>query len=94
MLHKGLVVVTGPTGSGKSTTLAAMIDYTNKNRRDHIITVEDPIDSCMKQKLPREPPRGGLHTKSFASALRGALREDPDVILIGEMATWRPSSWR
>lgn len=86
MLKKGLVLVTGPTGSGKSTTLAAMIDYANKNRRDHIITVEDPIEfvhesqSCMVNH--REV---GLHTVSFASALKGALREDPDIILVGEM---------
>src|SRR5437763_12503145 len=86
MLHRGLVVVTGPTGSGKSTTLAAMVDYANKNRRDHIITVEDPIEfvheshSCLVNH--REV---GMHTKSFAAALRGALREDPDIILVGEM---------
>lgn len=86
MLKKGLVLVTGPTGSGKSTTLAAMLDYANKNRRDHIITVEDPIEfvhesqGCMVNH--REV---GLHTASFASALKGALREDPDIILVGEM---------
>ena len=86
MLKKGLVLVTGPTGSGKSTTLAAMIDHANKNRRDHIITVEDPIEfvheshGCMVNH--REV---GLHTESFAAALKGALREDPDIILVGEM---------
>ena len=86
MLKKGLVLVTGPTGSGKSTTLAAMIDHANKNRRDHIITVEDPIEfvhesqGCMVNH--REV---GLHTQSFGAALRGALREDPDIILVGEM---------
>src|SRR5213082_1552843 len=86
MLQRGLVVVTGPTGSGKSTTLATMIDYINKNRRDHIITVEDQIEfvhesaNCLVNH--REV---GIHTRSFASALRGALREDPDVILVGEM---------
>lgn len=86
MLHKGLVLVTGPTGSGKSTTLAAMIDYANRNRRDHIITIEDPIEfvhpsiNCLVNQ--REV---GVHTKSFAAALRGALREDPDIILVGEM---------
>lgn len=86
MLRKGLVLVTGPTGSGKSTTLAAMIDYANIHRQDHIITVEDPIEfvhrsqSCLVQH--REV---GIHTKSFATALRGALREDPDIILVGEM---------
>ena len=86
MLHKGLVVVTGPTGSGKSRTLAAMLDYCNKNRKDHIITMEDPIEfvhgsrNCLVNH--REV---GVHTKSFATGLRGALREDPDIILIGEM---------
>jgi twitching motility protein PilT len=86
MLHKGLVLVTGPTGSGKSTTLAAIIDYANTHRKDHIITVEDPIEfvhqshGCIVNH--REV---GLHTKSFATALRGALREDPDIILVGEM---------
>ena len=86
MLQKGLVLVTGPTGSGKSTTLAAIIDYANTHRKDHIITVEDPIEfvhqshGCIVNH--REV---GLHTKSFATALRGALREDPDIILVGEM---------
>ena len=86
MLEKGLVLVTGPTGSGKSTTLAAMIDYCNKNRRDHIVTIEDPIEfkhsriNCIVNH--REV---GMHTRSFATALRGALREDPDIIMIGEM---------
>ena len=86
MLPKGLVLVTGPTGSGKSTTLAAIIDHANKNRKDHIITVEDPIEfvhesqSCLVNH--REV---GTHTKSFSAALRGALREDPDIILVGEM---------
>jgi twitching motility protein PilT len=86
MLKKGLVLVTGPTGSGKSTTLAAMIDYANKNRKDHIITVEDPIEFVHESKNSLINHREvGVHTKSFASALRGALREDPDVILVGEM---------
>src|SRR6187399_3312962 len=86
MLHKGLVVVTGPTGSGKSTTLAAMVDYANKNRRDHILTVEDPIEFVHESKNCLVNHREvGLHTKSFASALKGALREDPDIILVGEM---------
>ncbi len=86
MLAKGLVLVTGPTGSGKSTTLAAIIDYANRNRRDHIITIEDPIEfkhqriNCLISH--REV---GPHTKSFSSALRGALREDPDIIMVGEM---------
>src|ERR1700727_1202439 len=86
MLHKGLVVVTGPTGSGKSTTLAAMVDYANKNRRDHIITVEDPIEFVHESKNCLVNHREvGVHTKSFASALRGALREDPDIVLVGEL---------
>jgi len=86
MLQKGLVVVTGPTGSGKSTTLAAMVDYCNKNRRDHIITVEDPIEFVHESKNCLVNHREvGVHTKSFAAALRGALREDPDIILVGEM---------
>ena len=85
-LHKGLVVVTGPTGSGKSTTLAAMLDYCNKNRKDHIITMEDPIEFVHESKNCLVHHREvGLHTKSFASGLRGALREDPDIVLIGEM---------
>jgi twitching motility protein PilT len=86
MLHRGLVVVTGPTGSGKSTTLAAMMDYANKNRKEHIITIEDPIEFVHESKSCLVNHREvGVHTKSFASALRGSLREDPDIILIGEM---------
>jgi twitching motility protein PilT len=86
MLHKGLVIVTGPTGSGKSTTLATMLDYANKNRRDHIITMEDPIEFVHESKNCLVNQREvGLHTKSFASGLKGALREDPDIVLIGEM---------
>src|SRR5882762_8388170 len=86
MLQKGLIVVTGPTGSGKSTTLAAMVDYANKNRREHIITVEDPIEFVHESKNSLINHREvGVHTQSFASALRGALREDPDIILVGEM---------
>jgi twitching motility protein PilT len=86
MLHKGLVVVTGPTGSGKSTTLAAIVDYANKNRRDHIITVEDPIEFVHESKGCLINHREvGLHTRSFAAALRGALREDPDIVLVGEL---------
>ncbi|MDF0532796.1 type IV pilus twitching motility protein PilT [Shewanella yunxiaonensis] len=83
---RGLVLVTGPTGSGKSTTLAAMIDYVNNNRHDHILTIEDPIEFVHQTKNclinQREVHR---HTLSFAAALRSALREDPDVILVGEM---------
>ena len=86
MLHKGLVVITGPTGSGKSTTLAAMLDYCNKNRKDHIITMEDPIEFVHESKNCLVNHREvGVHTKTFASGLRGAMREDPDIILIGEM---------
>jgi len=86
MLHKGLVVVTGPTGSGKSTTLAAIVDYANKNRKDHIITIEDPIEFVHESKNCLVNHREvGLHTKSFSTALRGALREDPDIILVGEL---------
>src|SRR5437899_4688243 len=86
MLHKGLILVTGPTGSGKSTTLAAMLDHANKHRKDHIITVEDPIEFVhQSQGCIVNHREVGLHTKSFSTALRGALREDPDIILVGEM---------
>ena len=85
-LEKGLVVVTGPTGSGKSTTLAAMIDLINKSRSDHVITIEDPVE------FVHEPQRCLInqreihsHTESFSAALRAALREDPDIVLVGEM---------
>lgn len=85
-LSKGLVVVTGPTGSGKSTTLAAIVDHVNKNRDDHIITIEDPVEfvhqniNCLVNQ--REVH---VHTNSFSRALRAALREDPDIVLVGEM---------
>lgn len=85
-LSRGLVLVTGPTGSGKSTTLAAIVDFINKNRKDHILTIEDPVEfvhqnhGCLVNQ--REI---GNHTASFTTALRAALREDPDVILVGEM---------
>ncbi|MBF0456611.1 MAG: type IV pilus twitching motility protein PilT [Nitrospirae bacterium] len=86
LLQKGLVLVTGPTGSGKSTTLAAIIDYANKVRKDHILTIEDPIEFVHKsQSCIVNHREVGLHTKSFGAALRGALREDPDIILVGEM---------
>jgi twitching motility protein PilT len=85
-LPKGLVLVTGPTGSGKSTTLAAIIDEANKIRKDHIITVEDPIEFVHEsQNCIINHREVGTHTKSFSAALRGALREDPDIILVGEM---------
>ena len=86
MLPKGLVLVTGPTGSGKSTTLAAIIDYANRNRQDHILTIEDPIEFVHESRGCLVNQREvGVHTKSFAAALRSALREDPDIILVGEM---------
>ncbi|MGD8955542.1 MAG: type IV pilus twitching motility protein PilT, partial [Desulfobacterales bacterium] len=85
-LPRGLVLVTGPTGSGKSTTLASIIDVANRNRKDHIITVEDPIEFVhQSQGCIVNHREVGIHTRSFASALRGALREDPDIILVGEM---------
>ncbi len=85
-LHKGLVLVTGPTGSGKSTTLAAIIDEANKTRNDHILTIEDPVEFVHKSDRALVNHREvGSHTRSFASALRAALREDPDVILVGEL---------
>jgi twitching motility protein PilT len=85
-LKKGLVVVTGPTGSGKSTTLAAMIDHINKTQKEHILTVEDPIEFVhVSQGCLINQREVGRHTKSFASALRAALREDPDILLVGEM---------
>ncbi len=86
MLHKGMILVTGPTGSGKSTTLAAMIDYVNRNKKSHILTVEDPVEFVHKsQSCVVNHREVGLHTQSFKAALRGALREDPDIILVGEM---------
>jgi twitching motility protein PilT len=85
-LNKGLVLVTGPTGSGKSTTLAAMIDLINATRPEHILTIEDPIEFVHANKKALVNQREvGPHTESFAAALKAALREDPDVILVGEM---------
>jgi len=86
MRERGLVLVTGPTGSGKSTTLAAMIDYVNENRNGHIITIEDPIEFVHESKKCLVQQREvGTHTESFAAALRSALREDPDILLVGEL---------
>jgi twitching motility protein PilT len=84
--HNGLILVTGAVGSGKSTTLAAMVDYINEQRSDHIITLEDPIEYVLPSKNCHVTQREvHTHTRSFAAALRGALREDPDVIMVGEM---------
>jgi len=85
-LPRGLILVTGPTGSGKSTTLAAIVDVANRARKDHIITVEDPIEFVhQSQGCIVNHREVGIHTESFSAALRGALREDPDIILVGEM---------
>ncbi|NRA36598.1 MAG: PilT/PilU family type 4a pilus ATPase, partial [Planctomycetes bacterium] len=85
-LRKGLILVTGATGSGKSTTLAAMIDYINVNRREHIVTIEDPIEFVHRNKSCLINQREvGSDTKGFNQALRRVLRQDPDVVLIGEM---------
>ena len=85
-LDKGMVLVTGPTGSGKSTTLAAMVDLINKSRTDHIITIEDPVEFVHEpQKCLVNQREVYSHTKSFSSALKAALREDPDIVLVGEM---------
>lgn len=84
--HKGLVLVTGPTGSGKSTTMAAMVDYINKEHPKHIITIEDPIEFVHKSHRSLVKQREvGINTRQFDNALKAALREDPDIILIGEM---------
>jgi len=85
-LPRGLVLVTGPTGCGKSTTLAAIINEANRLRKDHIITIEDPIEFVHQSENCIVNQREvGIHTRTFSSALRGALREDPDIILVGEM---------
>ncbi|GAL92548.1 twitching motility protein PilT [Microcystis aeruginosa NIES-44] len=85
-VHKGLILITGPTGSGKSTTLAAMIDYINKEHAKHIITIEDPIEFVHQSRRSLIKQREvGIHTHEFDNALKASLREDPDIILVGEM---------
>ncbi|MFB6374029.1 MAG: type IV pilus twitching motility protein PilT, partial [Bradymonadaceae bacterium] len=85
-LNKGFVLVTGPTGSGKSTTLAALIDYINRQRTSHIITIEDPIEFVHENKNCLINQREvGVHTMGFNNAIRAALREDPDIVLVGEL---------
>src|SRR5207302_10910726 len=84
--HNGLVLVTGSVGSGKSTTLASLVEEVNRSRHDHIITLEDPIEYVIQASGCHVTQREvHTHTRSFAAALRGALREDPDVIMVGEM---------
>ena len=84
--HRGLVLVTGPTGSGKTTTLAAMVDYINISRECHIVTIEDPIEVLHRDKMSSINQREvGFDTNSFATAMRAAMRQDPDVIFVGEM---------
>ena len=91
--NKGLILVTGPTGSGKSTTLAAMVDQVNNERQDHILTIEDPIEFVHQHKSCIVNQREiGPNTKSFSAALRSALREDPDIILVGEMRDYETIS--
>lgn len=90
-LGKGLVLVTGPTGSGKSTTLAAIIDHINKSRSDHILTIEDRIEFVHpNHRCLVNQRQVHVHMDSFKSALRATLREDPDIVLVGEMRTSRP----
>ncbi|MCR4316093.1 MAG: type IV pilus twitching motility protein PilT [Planctomycetes bacterium] len=92
-LHSGMVLVTGPTGSGKSTTLASIIDYINRTQKRHIITIEEPIEFVHPNKSSVITQREvGEHAKSFASALKAAVREDPDIILVGEMRDMETTS--
>ena len=104
LLPRGLVLVCGPTGSGKSTTLAAIVDRANAERADHIITIEDPIEFVHQHKRCVMSQREvGTDTKSFAEALKRALREDPDIIEVGELrdletistalTAWKPATW-
>ena len=91
----GLVLVTGQTGSGKSTSLAAMIDKINRERNENIITVEDPVEFVHQSKKSIITQREvGPHTKTFGAALKGALRQDPDIILMGSFETMKQSLWR
>src|SRR5207249_7188252 len=95
LLHKGLVLVTGPTGSGKSTTLAAMVDHSNKHRKDHIITIEDPIEFVhQSQGCLVNHREVGTHTRSFSAALRGALARIPTSSSSARCGTSRRSDWR
>ncbi len=86
MMNSGLILVTGPTGSGKSTVIASMVDYINKNRSAHIITIEDPIEFIYESKNCLFSQRElNVHTKTFSGAIRAALRQDPDIVMVGEM---------
>lgn len=86
MIHSGLILVTGPTGMGKSTVIASILDYINKNRNAHVITIEDPIEFVYKSQNCLFSQRElNVHTKSFAGAIKGALRQDPDIVMVGEM---------
>jgi twitching motility protein PilT len=92
---RGMVLVTGPTGSGKSTTLAAMVNHRNETEMGHILTVEDPIEFVHESKKSLVNQREvGPHTLSFQNALRSALREDPDIILVARCVIWKPYVWR